>query len=92
MLDVRPGQIWKVRSRANDDWRAVYVVDVVGEIVELEYLDVSEVFDMHQTLTSSRSAMLLTAANYQFVGHGSAGSIPRKRLRRVHAHRLHRSS
>jgi hypothetical protein len=90
MLDVKPGQIWKVRSNAKDAWRRAYVVDVLGDIVELEYLDVSEVFDMHQMLVTSRSAMLLTAANYQFVTHAPAGAFPHKRLRR--GRRLHRSN
>jgi hypothetical protein len=91
MLDVKTGQIWKIRSRGNGEWRRAYVVDVLGDIVELEYLDVGGVFDMHQTLTTTRSAMLLTAANYQFVDRATAGSIPRKR-HHASARQQHRSS
>jgi hypothetical protein len=92
MLDVEPGQIWKIRSNANSAWRRVHVAKVAGDIVELEYFEVSEAFDMHQMFMTSRSAMLLTAANYQFVANAPAGGVPRKRVRRVSAHRQHRSS
>jgi hypothetical protein len=81
MLDVKPGQIWKVRSLEKDGWCRVRVVNVVLDSVELEYVDMSEVTNFYQTFnktfTASRYVMLMTASDYQFV----AGEI-REGLRR----------
>jgi hypothetical protein len=78
MLRVEPGQIWRVRVGGDGTWRRVYVVNVAGDSVALEYLNVSKVFDVRKTFAASQSAMLLTAADYQFVTKGPRKSRGRR--------------
>jgi len=70
MLDVKPGQVWKVRPRGEEVWRPVRVVNVVLDIVELEYLDRCEVPMSEKIFAVDRSEMLTTASVYQFVARG----------------------
>jgi hypothetical protein len=78
MFDVRPGQIWKIRSDRGGVWRRVRVVEVIDDVVELEYIDV---FDTNRKLTASRDQMLLAAATYQFVSKDSDASGSPRPLR-----------
>lgn len=39
MPDVKPGQVWETRSNAKRAWRPVQVINVHGNQVELQYLD-----------------------------------------------------
>jgi hypothetical protein len=87
MLDVKPGQIWKVRSLGERGWCQVRVVNVVLDSVELEYVDISEVTNFYQTFnksfTASRYAMLMTASDYQFVGGMIHESLRRRQSQQV---------
>jgi hypothetical protein len=78
MFDVRPGQIWKVRLRGNDDWQRVRVVNVILDVVELEYLDRSALSECDRSFSVDRSAMLTTASIFQFVARGPNEHVRRK--------------
>jgi hypothetical protein len=82
MLDVKSGQIWKVRSLEEGGWCEVRVVSVVVDSVELEYVDICEVTNLYKTFnktfTASRYAMLMTASDFQFVARGIDESLRRK--------------
>ena len=42
-LDVRPTEIWETRVSEREPWRRVRVLDVISDVVELQYLDMPEV-------------------------------------------------
>jgi hypothetical protein len=50
---VRPGQIWKTALLPKRAWRPVQVIQVVGDQVELEYLDLPGVPNLQKTFTVS---------------------------------------
>jgi hypothetical protein len=83
MLDVKPGQIWKVCSCSKREWRRVRVVNVVLDAVELEYLDMPEGASPYETFAASRYAMLETASQYQFVAKGVPPASRRRPERRT---------
>jgi hypothetical protein len=83
LLNVTPGQIWKVRPSGKEAFRWVRVVNVILDAVVLEFLDRSEVPDPEKTFAADRSEMLLTASVYQFVAEAPRShSIYRHRQRR----------
>jgi hypothetical protein len=49
MVDVRPNQTWERRSTAGAPWRAVRVVNVQLDEVELRFSDTGEVFSATRT-------------------------------------------
>lgn len=82
MLDVKPGQIWKVCFGSKHEWRRVRVVNVVLDAVELEYLDMPEGPSPCETFAANRYLMLETASQYQFVAKGAPrASRPRPERR-----------
>jgi hypothetical protein len=58
MQEPNMGQEWSVYSDDEKRWRPVRIVNVLGEEVEVQYLDMTGVPDLARTQTFSRSRML----------------------------------
>ena len=67
MLNVRLGQQWEVYSDSADRWRPVRVVNVFGNEVELQYLDMPGHSDLARTLRAKRESMLTDAKRYRLI-------------------------
>ena len=67
MLDVRSNQIWETCKDTRSTWRRVRVVNVLGDTVDLEYLDAPSVPDPEKIFTTTQSRMLASNAPYRFV-------------------------
>ena len=67
MLNVRPGQQWEVYSENADRWRPVRVVDILGNEVELRYLDMPGHSDLARILRAKRENMLTDARKYRLI-------------------------
>jgi hypothetical protein len=59
MLSIRPGQSWKRRSVPGADWRPVEVVNVLGAVVELRFLDMPGATDLQRVFSTNQRQMLL---------------------------------
>jgi hypothetical protein len=53
--DVKPGQVWEIRSNSNSPWKEARVVNVLGDEVELQYLDMPGATDLARTVSHSRA-------------------------------------
>jgi hypothetical protein len=67
MLDVRSNQIWETCKDTRSTWRRVRVINVLGDTVDLEYLDTPSVPDPEKIFTTTQSRMLASNAPYRFV-------------------------
>jgi hypothetical protein len=65
MDDVRSDQIWETCKDTKSTWRRVKVINVLGDTVDLEYLDAPG--DPESIFTTTQSRMLATNAPYRFV-------------------------
>jgi hypothetical protein len=65
MHDVRSDQIWETCKDTKSTWRRVKVINVLGDTVDLEYLDAAA--DPERIFTTTQSRMLATNAPYRFV-------------------------
>jgi hypothetical protein len=63
MADVKPGQLWVIRPDRDSQWRRTRVVDVSGNEVELQYLDMP----VASTVRESSARMLRSPRRYQLV-------------------------
>jgi hypothetical protein len=57
MQTVRPHQEWDVKLLGQGDWRRARVINVLGEQVEIQFLDASHLPDLARTVTIRASAM-----------------------------------
>jgi hypothetical protein len=69
MHDVRSDQIWETCKDRKSTWRRVKVINVLGDTVDLEYLDAPG--DPERIFTTTQSRMLATNAPYRFVSDAS---------------------
>ena len=53
MPNVKPGQIWELQSIPNAPWRPVEVVNVLGDNVELRFLDMPDAPDLERVISTS---------------------------------------
>ena len=67
MDDVRSNQIWETCKDAKSAWRRVKVINVLGDTVDLEYLDTPGAPSLERIFTTTQSRMLATNAPYRFV-------------------------
>jgi len=70
MRDVCPGQKWERRSISGASWRPMEVVNVLGNIVELRFLDMPETPDLRCLFSTNMERMLLSepqGAEYRLV-------------------------
>lgn len=67
MKDVRSDQIWETCKDTKSQWRRVKVIAVLGDTVDLEYLDAPRAPDPERIFTTTQSRMLATNAPYRFV-------------------------
>jgi len=58
MADVNPHQVWEKYSKSDNRWRPVRVVNVLGDEIEIQYLDMPCVSDVARTRRASRERML----------------------------------
>jgi hypothetical protein len=59
MLRVKPGQIWDHYSRPGAVGRQVEVINVLGDQVELRFLDMTRATDLERSFTTSGLHMLI---------------------------------
>jgi hypothetical protein len=71
MHDVRSDQIWETCKDAKSTWRRVKVINVLGDTVDLEYLDAPGAPNPERIFTTTQSRMLATNAPYRFVRDAS---------------------
>jgi hypothetical protein len=67
MPDVKPHQVWEVYSKGENRWSRTCVVNVLGDEVELQYLDMPTVPDVARTERASRARMLSDQRVYRLV-------------------------
>jgi hypothetical protein len=70
MRNLSPGQKWERRSVSGAPWRPVEVVSVLGNVVELRFLDMPDAPDLQRVFSTNMDRMLSSvrqSAEYRFV-------------------------
>jgi hypothetical protein len=58
MPNLYPGQKWERRSVSGTPWRPVEVVNVIGSVVELRFLDMPGTSDLQRVFSTNIDRML----------------------------------
>jgi hypothetical protein len=69
-IRVCPGQKWERRSVSGTPWRPVEVVNVLGNVVELRFLDMPDAHDLQRVFSTNIDRMLASvrqSAEYRLV-------------------------
>jgi hypothetical protein len=70
MRNLYPGQKWERRSVTGTPWRPVEVVNVLGNVVELRFLDMPGASDLQRVFSTNIDRMLSSvrqSAEYRLV-------------------------
>jgi hypothetical protein len=65
VTEVKPDQVWEIK--AENGWRRAQVINVLGNEVELKYLDMSDAPDLARSLGANRIQMLGEPNRYRLV-------------------------
>ena len=64
-IEVKAGETWQIALGADGQWRAVQILAIKGDQVDVQYLDMGTAPDSMRRLTLSRRQMLENPKRYR---------------------------